>query len=140
MDSETRIKVLEGALTLLGENGENWIKHDYETHGKYFCLLGAIGQSAINCGLITMKEDAYGDPGIYSYENEQSFSTSDFADLSERFGDIVSVNGLARDEGWDSVPAFNDEEDTAFSDIKEFVERRIEQLRAEETSETKENA
>jgi hypothetical protein len=125
---EAKIKILEGTLEVLGPRGERWIKHNYQDGGS-FCLVGAVGQAAANAGVAPLEEDGeFGYPdllidGVYQ----------DFDDGSEVLARAVSIHQLAKDKGFDSAPAFNDDDDTVWGDVEKFVKERLAQLRAEAT-------
>lgn len=119
-----KLKVLRGALTVLGPNGEHWGKHKYfgkkwreplreglavpssevsRKNADTFCLVGALKQSATEAGF-----EAYS------------------------VGSITSILALVRTETqFDTVEQWNDARDRTFPDVKSALERRIAQLEAE---------
>lgn len=125
MDNETRRKILEGALKLLGPNGERWIKDEYQS-GNNWCLLGAIGASALQLGVVGTTTDEE-ENNLYEIGDR---TLSEFGELSDLLGDQISVTELAQNKGFDNVPEFNDDAETEWEDIQQFVQERLNQLQA----------
>lgn len=88
MNTDNKLELLERALKLLGPDGENWIKQDYELDGGY-CLAGAIGQAAIDAGFIQYTDDDYDEDEAryegFGYEGE-------FSEVADRLTTEVSLD------------------------------------------------
>lgn len=119
-----KLRILKGALALLGEHGEHWTKRRYfgqrvrapkETgmavasrdtsmvFADSYCLVGALKVSANNLG--------YQDYGVASR---------------------VSIRDLVKSEtSFQEVEEWNDASTRRFPEVKEVLERRIAQLEEE---------
>lgn len=143
---EQSIQILEEAKKILGENGERWIKghwvglpydeddEDYDpadldgyqdvgwseasNPDAVFCIMGALELAAYRLGITSKPE------------------------MSDRLARPISIQNLVeqREEwkGFGSPMEVNDSETTNFETIKNLIEERLSELRAEpeNTSET----
>jgi hypothetical protein len=124
---EAKIKILEGTLEVLGPKGERWIKGNYREEGT-FCLVGAVGQTAANVGVVSLYDPSTDYPDLLIDGLHE-----DFADGAEMLVRAISIHQLAIDKGFESVPVFNDDDDTVWGDVEKFIEERLAQLRAAAT-------
>lgn len=114
LGTNEKIMVLEGALDALGPNGENWKKNSYGREGSgSWCLAGACAKAAIRLNLVG--DDS--NPDFYF-----------FCVLADALTRATSLDSLAKDDGFEDVPSFNDSSGTTFQDIRAFVQRRLAQL------------
>lgn len=109
LDLNSKLRVLEGALRLLGPNGEHWKKSSYGGPStQKWCLAGSLAKSAFELGVV--------DPN------------RDFVAVADQLTRDTSLHQLARDNGYDNVPEFNDKPLIDFNDVRSLVELRIAQL------------
>lgn len=109
LDLNSKLRVLQGALRLLGPNGENWKKSSYGGPSTLnWCLAGSLAKSAFELGVVDPSED--------------------FVVVADELARDTSLHQLARDNGYSNVPEFNDNYDTDFNDVRSLIETRIAQL------------
>ena len=122
---EQKIELLEGALEVLGPNGENWargywfarkperfrpgmvvdIPADPPESANCWCLEGALCESAVRLGLMAERD----------------------ADVGSALGQDVSL----REQLGRPLFGFNDDPKTTWPDIRREVMHRIEKLKSE---------
>lgn len=122
LTAKQKIKVLAGALKLLGPNGEHWTRHKYfgkrvrpgasrqtyRENADCWCLVGALKESALRLG---HKDDDWG--------------------IVWRIDDHVSILNLVKQNTkFDTTEGFNDAPGRTFPEVKDLIEKRISELKA----------
>lgn len=128
MDNNQKVAVLRGALEVLGENGERWVKNSYQTRKGNVCLAGAVAQAALNLGIAERREL---EKGSYYYSFGETKCAS-FGGIADELTFDISLDGLAQSKGFENVPKFNDASGTDWESVKGLIEDRLRQLKSGE--------
>lgn len=119
-----KLKVLKRTLKILGENGEHWTKR--KIFGRKVRKPRFVGAPVPSTGAPLSEADTFCLVGAMQKAARELGHAFVFVE-----GDL-SIQGLVKNETrFDNVEDWNDARERKFPEVKELVERRIEQLEAE---------